>query len=115
MTQVTETIGSQHIVVATTLNNLGNVLRDQGDLEQAKDYHERALAIREEKLGSHHIDVATTLNNLANVLCGQGDLEQAKHYHECALAIREEKLGSQHIDVATTFTIWVMYFVTKVT
>ncbi|XP_068673951.1 uncharacterized protein [Montipora foliosa] len=95
--------GSQCVDVATCFDYLGAVLRNQGDFSEAKDYCERALAIREAKLGSQHIDVATTLNNLGNVLSAQRDLEQAKDYYKRALAIREEKLGSQHIDVATSF------------
>ena len=95
--------GSQCVDVATCFDYLGAVLRNQGDFSEAKDYCERALAIREEKLGSQHIHVATTFDNLGCVFFDQGDLEQAKDYHERALAIREEKLGSQHIDVANTF------------
>ena len=36
----------------SSYNNLANVLSDQGDLKQAKEYHERALAIRQRTLGT---------------------------------------------------------------
>ncbi|XP_068752131.1 uncharacterized protein [Montipora capricornis] len=88
---------------AAVYEALGNVHHRMGEFQEAKEYHNRALAIRIEKLGSQHIDVATSYNNIATVLHDQGDLEQAKEYHDRALAIRIEKLGSQHIDVATSY------------
>ena len=39
---------------------LAIVLRGQGDLKQAKEYHERALAIRQQTLGPQHPDVASS-------------------------------------------------------
>ena len=82
-----------------TSNNLANVLCNQG-VKQAKEHHERALAIRQQTLGPQHPDVASSYNNLATVLYKQGDLKQAKEYHERALAIRQQTLGPQHPDVA---------------
>ena len=35
----------QHLDVATSYNNLANVLRDQGELKQAKEYEQRAHAV----------------------------------------------------------------------
>ena len=83
--------------------NLATVLRDQGDLKQAKEYHEHALAIRQQTLGPQNPDVPISYNNLGNVLGDQGDLKQAKEYHERALAIRQQTLGPQHPDVATSY------------
>ena len=50
-----EKLGAKHVDVATTYNNLGVIHQDLGDFEQAKEYHERALAIRLEKLGAKHV------------------------------------------------------------
>ena len=83
-------MGPQHPDVATSYNNLGAVLQDQGDLKKAKEYHERAPAIMQETLGPQHPDVGSFYNNLANVLRNRGVLKQAKEYHERALAIRQE-------------------------
>ena len=52
------------------------------ELEQAKDYHQRALEIRINMLGGKHIDVATSYNNLGVVHKILGQLEQAKDYHQ---------------------------------
>ena len=46
-----QTLARQHPVVASSYNNLANILGDQGDLKEAKEYHERAIAIRQETLG----------------------------------------------------------------
>ena len=80
-------MGPQHRDVATSYNNLANVLRDQGDLEQAKEYQEGTLPVELQTLGTQHPSVAISYNNLAGVLGDQGDLKQAKEYHERALAI----------------------------
>ena len=53
-----QTLGPQHPDVASSYNNLATVLSDQGDLKQAKEYHERALAIRQQTLGPQHPDLA---------------------------------------------------------
>ena len=90
-------------VFAAVYNELGHIHHRMGDLEQAKEYHDRALAIRIEKLGSQHIDVASSYNNIATLLRDQGDLEQAKECLDRALAIRIGKLGSEHIDVASSY------------
>ncbi|XP_068688414.1 uncharacterized protein [Montipora foliosa] len=90
-------------VFVAVYNELGHIHQVMSELREAKEYHDRALAIRIKILGSQHIDVATSYNNIGSVLRAQGDLEQAKEYHDRALAIQIEKLGSQHIDVATSY------------
>ena len=39
---------------------MGNLHKDLGDNQQAKDYYERALCIQLNKLGPDHVDVART-------------------------------------------------------
>ena len=78
------------------------IYKDLGDLQQAKEYHQRALKIRLDKLGPEHVDVARSYNNLASIYQDLGDLEQAKEYQQRALKIRLDKLGPEHVDVATS-------------
>ena len=66
------------------------IYQDLGDLEQAKEYQQRALKIRLDKLGPKHVDVATSYNKLALIYQDLGDLEQAKEYQQRALKIRPE-------------------------
>ena len=44
-------LGPQHPDVATSYRNLVLVLGDQGDLKQAKEYHECTLAILQQPVG----------------------------------------------------------------
>ena len=52
-------LGPDHPDVAIWFNNLGNVLREQGDLDGAKALYERAIAIDETAFGSDHLEFAT--------------------------------------------------------
>ena len=61
---IPDTKGISSSLSATTYDNLGLVHGNLGEFEQAKEYHERALAIGREKLGAKHVAVATTYNNL---------------------------------------------------
>jgi tetratricopeptide (TPR) repeat protein len=40
-----------HVDVGHSYNELGAVFCEKGELDRAKDYHERALEIREKHLG----------------------------------------------------------------
>ena len=88
--------------VATTLNNLGNLLSDMGRLEEAKGRYERALEMREQLLKSDkentqfQSDVAMTLNNLGALLKVMGRLEEAKERYERALGLVEGQ-KNQHL------------------
>jgi TolB-like protein/class 3 adenylate cyclase/Flp pilus assembly protein TadD len=95
-------LGAEHPDTATSLNNLADLLRDQGDFAGARPLHQRALAIRERVLGPAHPDTATSLNNLAILLKAKGDFAGARPLHERALAIRETALGPVHPDTATS-------------
>ena len=99
-----EQLGTNHVDVAASYNNLGNVYSDTGDLEKAKEYYEWALEIQKEQLGANHVDVAASYNNLGNVYSKTGDLEKAKEYYEWALEIKKEQLGANHVDVARSYS-----------
>ena len=46
-----------------------------GELEQAKDYYQRALEIQVRALGPTHVQVGTSYNNLDLVFQNMGELE----------------------------------------
>ena len=89
--------------VADCYSNLAEVQRRLGDLEQAKEYHERALSSYLKKFDPEHLDVARCYNNLADVHLKLNDLEQAKEYQESALAIHLKKLDPDDLCVATCY------------
>jgi tetratricopeptide (TPR) repeat protein len=95
-----ERLGPNNPYTALSLNNLGYLLQEQGDLAGARPYFERALAINERTLGPDHPDTASNLNNLGALLDAQGDFAGARPCYERALAICEKELGPDHPDTA---------------
>jgi tetratricopeptide (TPR) repeat protein len=93
-------LGEQHPDTALSLNNLGTLLRAQGDYVAARPYYEQALAIRRKVLGEQHADTAHSLNSLGVLIQDQGDYAAARPYYEQALAVRKKLLGEQHPDTA---------------
>ena len=57
-----------------------------GEYDKAKEYHEKALAIRIQ-IG-HKLGEAADYGNLGTVFQSLGEYDKAKEYHEKALAIR---------------------------
>jgi len=74
----------------------GTVALQQGDLQGARSYMERALAVREAQLGADHPTTANSLNNLAAVHRALGDLDGARALYQRALAILEARQGPDH-------------------
>jgi tetratricopeptide (TPR) repeat protein len=87
---------------ALLLNEVGVYLWARSELIQAKELHERALALDEAQFGSDHVAVANSLNNLGLVLWDLVDSAGARAVHERALAIREARLGAHHPAVAAS-------------
>jgi len=87
--------------VATDVNNLGTVLKDQGDLQEARKCFERAIKIGEKVYGKDHPEMATFVNNIGGVLKDSGDLQEARKCFERAIKIGEKVYGKDHHNVAT--------------
>jgi len=87
---------------ALLLNEIGVYSWARSELVQAKELHQRALALDEAHFGSDHLAVANSLNNLGLVLWDLVDLGGARAAHERALAIREARLGPDHPAVAAS-------------
>ena len=90
------------IELAASLSELGGVLQSQGEFEDAKAHHQRALAIRQKALGVDHPDLASSLNSLGNAYSSQGEYEGARGYYQRALVMLKEALGADHPDVAVS-------------
>jgi tetratricopeptide (TPR) repeat protein len=75
--------------LATSLNNLANVLADKGSVGRARLLYSRALKKQRAFLGPEHPDVARTLYNMGIMYKCAGDLERAlelyrqAHYGSC--------------------------------
>lgn len=60
-------LGPEHTSILRTVNNLGNLYRDQGKLREAEDMYVRALAGYEKVLGPEHAKTVIVRRNLVNL------------------------------------------------
>ena len=86
--------------VAMALNNLGEVSRRLGRLDEAEAHAWGAYQVRRSLLGGDHPNVAMSLLNLGNIAQFRGDLDTAKSRYEEALAIYDRAFGEGSIDSA---------------
>ena len=80
------------------INNMANLLLNQGRLSEAEPLYLEALAARRETLGDRHPDTLASINNLAGLLMEQGRLDEAEPLYLEALAGMRETLGNRHPD-----------------
>ncbi|MEA3308520.1 MAG: tetratricopeptide repeat protein, partial [Chloroflexota bacterium] len=92
-------LGTKHPDVAETVNNLGSVLKAQGDLAGARASFQRALRSDEAAYGPDHPKVARDVNNLGLVLQELGDLAGARANLQRALRIFEQFLPAGHPNI----------------
>jgi len=81
---------------AISYNDMGNVLNDKGEKEEALEYFFKALAIYEKVLGIDHPDIAQAYYNIGLVLENQGKPKEALEYFSKALAIQQKMLNHDH-------------------
>jgi serine/threonine-protein kinase len=89
------TFGPGHPEVATSLNNLANVLLMEGHPAQALPFHQRALEIRERTLGANTAMVADSLMNVGADLTLLNRHAESRQYLLRALSIYEAVLGPE--------------------
>jgi CHAT domain-containing protein/tetratricopeptide (TPR) repeat protein len=88
--------------IALDLNNIGEGLREVGDLPAAKTAFEEGLAATE-KVGDSALRLhATLLHNMGVLLAGQNDLANAELRLRAALEIRRKILPADHPDTAAS-------------
>lgn len=78
---------------ATLLLNGAAILQRTGDLEHARPFYERALAISTTLLGHDHSATVRIVTTLGRLLEAQGDILEAQSYFERALASTEHIYG----------------------
>ncbi|TSA20760.1 MAG: tetratricopeptide repeat protein [Betaproteobacteria bacterium] len=81
-------VGENPPAVATSLNNLAELYRDQGHYGAAEPLMKRALAILEKVLGADHPDVALSLNNLAALYRATNRINDAEKLERRAARIK---------------------------
>ncbi len=99
-----KTIGSNHLAVSATYNNIGTIYQHMKRFSDALDYHIKALQI-ELKIfnGVNHPLIALTINNVGTVCMRIEEYSEAMNYFERALQIQLETLKTDnHPLIATT-------------
>ena len=74
-----------HAQTLTYVNNLAELLTEQGKLGEAEPLYRRALEGRESTLGPMHGSTLISVNNLAKLLKAQGKLGEAEPLYRRAL------------------------------
>jgi tetratricopeptide (TPR) repeat protein len=95
-----EALGPRHADTAASLDDLGAILLQNGDVAAAEAKMREALAIRREVLGPDDPQLSTSLNNVGFVLQEKGDVDQAQAMFLESLAIDRRRLGNDHPEVA---------------
>jgi len=96
--------GSNRLVYAWLLNNIGAVHLLEGRYVESLEYQRRSLILKESVLGSDDPDSAGTINNIALGLNGLGRSKEALEQSDLSLRIRRQTLGNAHPQTATTLS-----------
>lgn len=95
--------GYNHPSTATTLNLLGNLFEELGNLTLAFENKKKALEIRQEILGENHPDFAISLTHFANSLHKMGNLPTAVDFLKKAIAILNKNYGNYHRNLTSPY------------
>lgn len=99
--------------IATDLNNLAEVYRLLGRLDDAEKLYLEALELDRRRPVGNPSETATTLNNLALLYRAQKRFDEAEGLYRRALRLLEEGLGPNHPDVARLLNNWAMLELTR--
>ncbi|MEV4417841.1 tetratricopeptide repeat protein [Catellatospora sp. NPDC049609] len=88
--------GADDLRVAADLANLGGLLFDVAQFDEAEACFNRALHIFRSQLGSEHAEVAVNLNNLAALAEERGSFDEAEELYDQAIRIKNSYWGPEH-------------------
>ncbi len=95
-------LGPEHPRTLTSMNNMSETLRKQGNLVGARALQEQVLEIRRRLLGHEHAHTVDSIASLGETLREQGELNDARKLHERALEIRRRRSGPEHRDTLSS-------------
>jgi tetratricopeptide (TPR) repeat protein len=98
-----KTHSPNHLWLATSYSNLGNVYNDKKEFSKALSLYEQALEIRQKTLPENHPSLAILYNGIVSTYQNMGDYSQALSFSYKALEIREKTLPSNHPDLAESY------------
>ncbi|KAJ5688706.1 hypothetical protein N7462_003098 [Penicillium macrosclerotiorum] len=82
----------------SSMDNLAEVLRHQGEYREAEQMHQKTLELKIKLLDESHVDTLTSMANLASTYRNQGRWEEAEKLEVQVLETRKTKLGADHPD-----------------
>ena len=83
------------------------IIKQLGQYNEAKEYHEKALIIKKKIFGEEHANVATSYGNLGNDYQDLGQYNEAKEYHEKALIIMKRRFLARNMPMSQqAITTW---------
>lgn len=88
---------------AAACYNVGKGLQEQGYINEALNYYQKALFIRESNLRKNQLGIAEICNEIAMSFKIIEEYGKAVKHIERARIIREEFLGENHLDTAKTY------------
>lgn len=93
-------LGEEHPDTATSMDNLGALLKSLREYEAAEKHHARAREIRKAVLGEHHPTYATSLNNLADLYLSTGRVKESLVHYRQAKDLKREVIGEDQPEYA---------------
>jgi len=94
--------GLNHPQLAESLNDLGVVLKDRGQLQAAESFLTRAVDMRRTLPGNSPEDLAISIEELGRLLREQGRLLEASSLFEQGLKIRRRIYGDRHSETLSS-------------
>jgi serine phosphatase RsbU (regulator of sigma subunit) len=85
-------------IIAESINNIGVIYDNQGEISKTLEYYNEGLKMREE-IGDKH-GIAESLNNIGFVFEKHGDIPHALEYHHKGLKVQEEINDKQGIAIS---------------
>jgi tetratricopeptide (TPR) repeat protein len=93
-------LGPQHVDIAESLDDLGDLTRRSGDYAGAEQPLRESLAMRRSILGENHPDVAESLNDLGVLLQALGNYAEAESLLRESMETFRKVHAGDHPDVA---------------
>lgn len=99
LVEINETeYGPDDLNTLSAINNLGMLVFNMNDYEEARALYSRARRGFETAVGPTHSSTLAAVNNLAVLMMTTGDYEGSRLLYEQALQDQESALGPDHID-----------------
>lgn len=95
---------------ASIRHDIGVMLIQRGELDEAKTTLEATRALRRKLLGERHPDLAVTLKELAGIARQQGESDTAESLYLAALEINEVMLGVEHPETANNLNSLAVFY-----